>query len=489
MTHRTFVSKRIALLALATVAGGAACQAAEPDTDAVAEAQLEVESVPSTVRCLVVNASTPARQRHWVLALAASTTNASLALDDVPVGRVTFVATAYDADCATDGPVAGAEATWVADAQRVAILSGRSNPLNLVLHPAGGTVDGTVGFQTPVVQVALGDLSSYALLADGRVMAWGKNDAGQLGDGTFTATARVRPAPVNGLPGRVDQIAAGLNHACAIVAADGSVWCWGSDFKGQVGDGLPKLDRSLPVRVTLPPPGRAIQIAAGTFHTCALLTGGGLACWGSGVAGELGQGPAAEQAAPPLTSFNDGEEGGWVAVATGDRSTCALRNLGHLSCSQVNATTSNLSKLVPVVDLAAVTSFALGGGLRLAVRGDGMVLTAINNTAAALVPDLTDVVQVAVSNGSGHSCALRASGAVLCWGGNTHGQLGNGTVDASTTPRPVLGLTNVVQVAAGQAHTCAITEDGSLYCWGRNRLGALGLGDLLSRFKPTRVTF
>jgi alpha-tubulin suppressor-like RCC1 family protein len=98
--------------------------------------------------------------------------------------------------------------------------------------------------------------------------------------------------------------------------------------------------------------------------------------------------------------------------------------------------------------------------------------TAVGDATPALVPGLTDVV--AVTSGSGHSCALRKTRDVVCWGTNTSGELGNGRTDDQSEPVPVSNLSNVRSVSAGGRHTCALLDSGSVVCWGDNTSGQAG---------------
>jgi alpha-tubulin suppressor-like RCC1 family protein len=138
-----------------------------------------------------------------------------------------------------------------------------------------------------------GDRHTCALLADGRVQCWGYNRAGQLGDGT--TTQRSTPTTVTGLGGRATALAAGWSHTCALLA-DGRVQCWGNNSLGQLGDGT-TTQRSTPTTVT-GLGGMATALAAGGEHTCALLEGGRVQCWGYNSAGQLGDGTTTSRSTP-----------------------------------------------------------------------------------------------------------------------------------------------------------------------------------------------
>jgi hypothetical protein len=170
-----------------------------------------------------------------------------------------------------------------------------------------------------------------ALKTDGTVWCWGANDKGQLGDGT--TTSRAVPAKVTGLPA-VDHISAGAEHMCALTKA-GVVYCWGTGDDAQLGvvdAGGNKIGNSVtPVKVTLLP-GPAQAISAAGKHTCALVSGA-IYCWGENATGELGDGSTMERPSPVLAK----SIGKVSLVVNGDEHTCALDANRSLWCWGSNA--------------------------------------------------------------------------------------------------------------------------------------------------------
>ncbi|MGF1465601.1 MAG: RCC1 domain-containing protein [Sandaracinaceae bacterium] len=252
----------------------------------------------------------------------------------------------------------------------------------------------------------------------------------------------------------------------------------------------------------LPIPDR--RLAVGDRHGCAILAGGGLACWGENDSGQLGVGETfAFTAAPQRVAPPDG----WLAVAAYGETTCALRAEGALYCWGANSKgqlgvgdTADRSEptLVPVrsvvdVDVGREFVCALDVDRRLFCWGanfEGQLAQA--DPAAS--PDIPEPVQVGAerdwvtfSSGNGHGCGIRNRDQLLCWGRNTQDQLGQGDGAAAQTrtPTPVAGA--YVRVAAAQNHTCAIDVAGDLHCWGRNGDGQLGVGSG-GRSEPTPVT-
>jgi len=251
--------------------------------------------------------------------------------------------------------------------------NGMTNPSNAV---AGAQeVQGLGGKAT---QVVVGGGWSCALLDDGTVDCWGGNGGGQLGDGTLknrstaapvrglsgpaTAIAasgvygaeytcalieggtvecwgfnqdgvfgsgqvrQVVPVTVRGLDGKATAIAAGSAHACALIQ-DGTVWCWGGNRLGELGDGT-FTDRSTAVRVEMLP-GRAVGVAVGDEHSCALLEGGSVECWGANDRGQLG---TVEVNSRPLPTVVPGLGGAPTAIAASEYHTCALMPEGSVEC-------------------------------------------------------------------------------------------------------------------------------------------------------------
>jgi alpha-tubulin suppressor-like RCC1 family protein len=209
------------------------------------------------------------------------------------------------------------------------------------------------------------------------VQCWGVDDVCQLGD----ACGSPRGAPVDTIPpiaGALD-LAAGSTHTCIVTAAHG-VACWGEAFRGQLGDGafvsgprgaaMPVMNLTMDVA----------EIAAGGSHTCARYVNGTVACWGSGASGELGYG-----------GTNDQNVARDVVGITGAREICA---------------------------------------------------------------------------GAAHTCAIVGPGGdVMCWGLGDHGAIGDGMSMMRTMPTSS-GLDSAVHIACGNQSTCALRTDGSVWCWG-----------------------
>ena len=351
------------------------------------------------------------------------------------------------------------------------------------------------------VLVTAGAKHTCVLTAGGGVACWGANDSGQLGDGT--TTDRLAPVPVTGFATGVAAIAAGDYHTCLLTTA-GGVKCWGRNRNGQVGDGT-TTNRTAPVAVSGLASG-VLAVTAGAYHTCALTTAGGVKCWGYNTLRQIGDGTTTDRPTPVTVS---GLASGVAAVKAGTNHTCAVMNDGGVKCWGSNSngqlgdgTTDQPSVPVRVSGVtsgvAAVTAGAFHtcvvmttggamcwGGNTTGQLGDGTTTArSVPVAVIGLAPGVT-----AIAGGNSHTCALTAGGGVQCWGGNEYGQLGFGPWRGQALlPVWVVGLTaGVAAIEAGDYHTCAVTTGGGLACWGANGSGQLGDGTTTNRDTPTPV--
>ena len=293
----------------------------------------------------------------------------------------------------------------------------------------------------PLPFVATGGYHSCALMPDQTVWCWGQNIVGQLGDGTHTDSTL--PVKVSGLAPAID-IAAGEYHSCAVTTTN-EVWCWGSNAYGELGNGTTTQDSATPVHAA---GFSALQVSAGHEFTCAVSVFHFVRCWGDNNYGELGDGTMADSSTPVVVKNLSNV----IAVSAGYYHACAIESNGTLWCWGDN--------------------------------GNGE----LGNGSAALSSDVPVIVPMqnvtAVSAGNSDTCAIGdAPGHLLCWGWNIDGELGNGSFTDSNMPVPVGGtsspLTGVQQFSVGNDSTCAIvtvTSGPVVLCWGDNNHGKLGDG-------------
>ncbi|WP_164013759.1 RCC1 domain-containing protein [Pyxidicoccus trucidator] len=335
---------------------------------------------------------------------------------------------------------------------------------------------------TGITAISAGFGHSLAVRDDGTLWAWGLDGAGQIGDGAPASFGVEAPVQVSGLTG-VLAADAGGGHSMAL-RGDGTVWAWGSNDTGQLGDAVPAGVHPAPVQVSGLT--RVTAISAGIAHNLALLEDGTVPGWGDNSGGMLGNGRTTNRFTPvPVALLTD-----VTRLAAGDHHTVALRDDGTVwawgsnTASQVGDATSVRvrSQPVQVPGLTEVVSVSAGGDHTLAVRNDGTVWTWGSNSAN---PRSASPVQVsgltgvrAVATDRLHSLALRDDGTVWAWGDNSTGALGDGTTEERDTRVQVSGLTGVVAISTGLIHSVAVREDGTVWTWGNDENGQLGDGTI-----------
>ena len=302
---------------------------------------------------------------------------------------------------------------------------------------------------TTATSIALGDFHSCALLTGGSVKCWGMNNRGQLGDGT-SGTVRNTPVPVLDIT-NVTRIALGGDHSCALLT-DGSIKCWGKNDFGQLGDGS-RTDRRTPVGG--PVFETATKIAAGNYHVCVVLMDGTLRCWGMGDWGRLGDGTVRGGSTYRLEPVKVDSITTARDISLGEFS-CAVLNNGEAKCwghggfgRLGNGQTSHAYSPVPVSEITTATSIAVGREHSCALLTGGKVKCWGTNsngqlgdgisTGITLAVEVSGITAMSIASGWYYSCAVLTDGSVKCWGKNSFGQLGDGTTTQRTTPVNVLG--------------------------------------------------
>lgn len=323
-----------------------------------------------------------------------------------------------------------------------------------------------------------------------------------LGVGQRPGALALPAAPAQ-LFGASAVISAGEEHTCGVLTG-GEVQCWGSGGDGQLGNGS-LLDRAVPVTVLGIPPAAGVSVSAGGGHSCALLTGGAVRCWGANGYGQLGDGTRTPQSSAVAVS---GLGSGVRALATGMHHTCVVMVAGGVKCWGANYygqlgdnCNTHASLPLDVPGLANIIAISAGNGHTCALNASGGVKCwgqngsgqlGTGNTTGSLVPvavtGLASGVS-AISAGGAHSCALLSTGAPRCWGNDAQGAVGGGGSADTRLPVPVSGLTGGVSaLSAGGQHTCAVTTTGALKCWGDNGFGMLGDNSQINRPAPVDVS-
>jgi alpha-tubulin suppressor-like RCC1 family protein len=349
--------------------------------------------------------------------------------------------------------------------------------------------------------ISVGGGSACALTSGGGVKCWGANTYGQLGNNSTTQSTV--PVDVQGLTSGVSSISVGGLNACAVTTGGGAK-CWVYNGEGGLGNNS-TTQSSVPVDVSGLTAGVA-SISAATNFTCAVTTAGGAKCWGAKYNGELGNGSETESHVPVDVS---GLSSGVIALAAGYENACAIVSGGGVVCwginldgelgttapgnhSDVPVAVTNLSSGATQLSVAIASCAVTTGGI-LRCWGSNFA-GGVGNNSDMSVYSATPIGlggPAAYVSTTGSSCAVTTAGAVECWGSNSQGGFGNGTTTSSAVPVATLLTSGVKSVSAGgwtTQSTCALTTAGKVLCWGDNSTGGLGNGTTTSSLTPVPVT-
>ncbi len=327
-------------------------------------------------------------------------------------------------------------------------------------------------------------ISAFTTLAQQELYGWGKNEHGQLGDGT--TTDKLAPVPVLG---EFASVSCGAYHTLAL-KDDGTLWSWGYNSYGQLGIGS-TTNQSSPVKVGSGTNWKSVS--CGAYHTLAIKTDGTMWAWGydgNGL-GLLGIGGTTNQSSPVKV----GSATNWKSVSCGKYHTLAIKTDGTLWSWGYNnygqlgiGSTDNQSSPVQVGSSTNWKSVSCGAYHTLAIQTDGTLWAWGNNYYGELgigsTSDQSNPVQVGsgtnwklVSCGDYHTLAIQTDGTMWAWGYNGIGQLGIGSTANQSSPLHVSSESSWKLVSCGAYHTLAIKNDGTLWSCGTNNYGQLGIGN------------
>jgi alpha-tubulin suppressor-like RCC1 family protein len=405
-----------------------------------------------------------------------------------------------------------------------------SSPASGGAAPAGTTSLGTVGLVSAGANhsAALAPKTVASVPASGTALLWGDNTWGQVGDGTsvgpkYTATAlKSSTLPATTL---WKAVAAGGSHTLAI-RSDGSLWTWGLNAAGQLGDGTRTAQVS-PKQIGVAKDW--IAVAAGDAHSVAL-EATNIMSWGLNSAGQLGLGASLTVpnyttaaivptkvgkaisivAGNPVLSTLPFTGLGWSAISAGGNHTLVLRADGQIyswgdntsgQLGQVIVSYPSVPTPISPLGVSALGAFAISAGRNHSLAIDSLSqLYAWGANASGQLGDGSTALKLApvqvnadtdwysVSAGGAHTLAIKLDRSLWAWGSNSDGQLGNGSTSDALVPVQIGTAKNWDVVAAGRFHSMAIDTDGKLWVWGRNAEGQLGLGSAVgARLVPTLV--
>ena len=332
-----------------------------------------------------------------------------------------------------------------------------------------------------------------ALKEDGTVLCWGDNTLGQIGqDNSQVGQEKfAQPTIVQGVQ-NVTAISTGIDHTCA-VQADNVVKCWGGNGFGQLGDET-TIYRFNPAPVVGINYAQVTEIHS-NMHNCLRTIEGNLKCWGLGGAGQLGgDGALSRQPLPVLVSQASSNVS---QLKSGDWHLCLLTTAGQVNCWGNNSvgqlgTSSHTPYAIPhpVPGLeSGVQEIRSGAEFACALTSASAVVCWGAITNSPYTPQSLDSGVAQLELGSDHSCVRMQTGEVRCWGGNWVGQAGAPGTETIEFPTTVEGLaTGIEQIALGRLHSCALKDDQTVWCWGSASLGQLGDGITQPTHSPVQVS-
>jgi alpha-tubulin suppressor-like RCC1 family protein len=361
----------------------------------------------------------------------------------------------------------------------------------------------------PGLVSVLGDLTGKVFVTDtwiidryigDRLLSSGLNTNGQLGDSTLVS----KSSPVQTVSGGTNwqQVSSGATTSAAI-KTDGTLWLWGVGAQGQLGDST-LVNKSSPVQ-TVSGGTNWKSVSVGTANTAAIKTDGTLWLWGENVQGQLGDNTVVNKSSPVQT-VSGGTN--WKQVSTGEKhSTAAIKTDGTLWLWGLNnygqlGDNTLVKKSSPVQTVSAGTTWrqVSAGYTTSAIKTDGTLWTwgfgttgqlgdnARTNKSSPVQTVSAGTTWKQVSSFSTHVSALKIDGTLWSWGTNAAGQLGDNTVVSKSSPvQTVAAGTNWKKVSVGSAYTRAVKSDGTLWSWGTNTNGQLGDNTVVNKSSPVQT--
>lgn len=368
---------------------------------------------------------------------------------------------------------AGYNHTCAIDVDKVLYCWGDNSSGELGIGTTEGFRDTPQKLPSLYLMVSTGAYNTCGIDLNQKALCWGKNTEGQLG---LANTSNLHPYPA-ALPTTLNFeriVLSRYNHTCA-VTTDHQAYCWGRNEQGQLGNGT-QTDievQTTPQKVALQNPVR--EIAVGLKFSCSL--GDETACWGSGLFGTLGDGsylsrtPQAVQGNLQFSSISTG------AITCGTTLQHKAYCWGNNHFYQLG-TGDRITTSVPV----AVKTDQLFKQIRVPKKMFWNITHGVTNQDKIYQWGQFDTTPVSafqtafinIAQGVEHACGLTSAGKAYCWGKNTFGQLGDNTFNSNYTPVAVQTALTFIQIEVGEDHSCGLTTDHLMYCWGSNNQGQFG---------------
>lgn len=353
-----------------------------------------------------------------------------------------------------------------------------------------------------MADVSAGVFSSLGVNSAGEALSWG-TEASTYPE-PKDSTLVLSPTAVAGLANvKIRQVAAGFWHSVAL-AEDGSVYSWGRNTCGEVGNGSTQVQKT-PTKLTGFGSDKIVQIAAGACYSLALSENGTVYSWGENGSGALGDGTLTDRPSPVKVQGLDNVT--VTQISSQFDHSLAVSNDGKVFAWGMNADgqlgdDTRDSRSTPVrvkgLDDVTITRVSAGGSHSVALAQDGTVYSWGENDQGAVgdgtLTDRLSATRVpgfqasAVTAGMQHSVAIGTDNRVYSWGTNDMGQLGDGTTTSRNKPAkvPELASQTASKISAGGGHTLAIMGSGEVYAWGDNGLAQLGTGNRVTSTKPLK---
>lgn len=373
-----------------------------------------------------------------------------------------------------------------------------------------GTMESDKAFTTPqrlvfnAIDVAPGDAHTCAIDTEHQVWCWGANARGQLGIGMTSAPASPTLVSSSVRFTRIETSYAygatpgGTNDATTYaIADDGTLWTWGGNDRGQLGQGAQSATPQLtPIQIGTD---TWSDIAAGQLFACGITMTGQLRCWGNNSSGELGDGTTATRGVPGAVIIDGVDATNWKHVYAGLQQACAVNTAGRAYCWGANTRGQigdAMGRSTKPVELTGPTWDVLATGVLhtcgvatdhtlWCLGADGYGQLGDGGTSSLAPVRVSTKTYSAVDTGYGHTCMVDTDGTLECAGDNTYGELGVGDTISRNTPATV--GTAFATISAGTVHTCATKTNNSVSCWGANYNGQLGTGNFTDATTPSPV--